>query len=120
MKIFISWSGDLSKQVALLLRDWLPGAIQALDPPWVSEVDIESGANWSTSIGKELTDARFGIICVTQENQSRPWLNFEAGAISRLVAKAAPLLIDFTDKSDLIGGPLSQLQTSLPDEDGMQ
>lgn len=118
MKVFISWSGEKSKAVALLLKTWLPSVIQALDDPWVSDVDIESGANWSTAIGTQLANADFGIICVTQENQSRPWLNFEAGAISKLVGGAAPLLVDFPSTSEL-AGPMSQLQVNMPDRDGV-
>jgi hypothetical protein len=40
MKIFISWSGELSHRVALELRDWLPMVINALEP-YVSSKDIE-------------------------------------------------------------------------------
>lgn len=43
MKVFISWSGETSKKVALALKAWLPNVIQALDP-WMSDKDIEKGA----------------------------------------------------------------------------
>jgi TIR domain-containing protein len=119
VKIFISWSGAKAKAAAYALRDWLPSVIQSLDTPWVSDVDIESGANWSASIGSELAGAKLGIICVTHENQDRPWLNFEAGAISKLVGGAVPLLIDFDSPGDLSSGPMSQLQVRMPDIDGI-
>lgn len=118
MKVFISWSGEKSHQAALALRDWLPTVIQALDTPWVSSEDIEAGANWSNSVGGELEATSFGIICVTRENQARQWLNFEAGAISKLLGNAAPLLIDFDGPQDLTG-PLSQLQVTMPTKTGM-
>src|SRR4051794_15271507 len=110
MEVFISWSGEKAKAVALLLRSWLPDVIQALDDLlWVSDADIESGANWSAAIGARLTTSTYGIICVTRENQGRPWLNFEAGAISKLAGNAVPVLVDFEDRSDLTG-PMTQLQ----------
>src|SRR6476659_1756710 len=99
MKVFLSWSGEKSRAAASLLKSWLPSVLQALEEPWMSSADIEGGANWSSSIGTELTNTDFGIVCVTQENQDRPWLNFEAGAISKLVDGAVPFLIDFPSPS---------------------
>ncbi len=46
MNIFISWSGTLSKSVAILLRDFLKKVIQATNP-FVSSEDIAKGTNGS-------------------------------------------------------------------------
>jgi len=42
MKVFISWSGELSHKVARIFRDWLPNVVQILEP-YVSSEDIDKG-----------------------------------------------------------------------------
>jgi hypothetical protein len=84
MNVFISWSGPASLAVAKALKEWLPTVIQAAEP-WVSDVDIASGARWSPEVSKQLEAAKFGIICLTPGNMDAPWVLFEAGAISRVV-----------------------------------
>ena len=118
MKVFISWSGTRSKKVALIFRDWLPTVIQALEP-FVSSEDIEKGARWNTDIAQELKESSFGLICVTKDNLTAPWLNFEAGALSKSIDNSyvAPLLFD-VKPSELKGSPISQFQaTSFNEED---
>lgn len=109
MKIFISWSGERSKQVAAALREWLPRVIQAAKP-WMSGNDISAGARWEGEIAKELENCRFGIVCVTPENVISDWLNFEAGALSKVVSAAhvCPYLLDIQPTD--VSGPLSQFQ----------
>lgn len=78
MQIFLSWSGRQSHAVALALQDFLRSVMQATKP-WVSSEDIEKGARWSATVGQQLEEISFGIICLTPENIARPWINFEAG-----------------------------------------
>jgi len=120
MHVFISWSGVRSRRVALALRDWLPGVINAAEP-YVSSEDIEKGARWSADITGKLNSTSIGIICVTRENMNQPWINFEAGALSKAVgaeSRVIPLLIDLGN-ADLVG-PLNQFQTVLPTEEEMR
>ncbi|MEW4527912.1 hypothetical protein [Maioricimonas sp. JC845] len=117
MRVFISWSGDLSKSVACTLREWLPGVIQAVQP-YVSSEDIDKGKRWSTEVANELERANYGIIVVTKENVGRPWLNFEAGALSRVVAKTSVTPFLFRISQSEVRGPLLQFQsTSFSKED---
>lgn len=118
MKIFISWSGELSQLVALSVRTWLQNVIQA-SQPYVSSEDIEKGSRWFTEIESELDACEFGIICLTQENMNKPWILFEAGAMSRSITRArvTPLLIDLSPAD--LSGPLAQFQATTIQEDDM-
>lgn len=118
MKVFISWSGSRSKELALALREWLPLVLQYVEP-WVSDKDISAGDRWAQTIAGELEASNFGIICVTPENKNSEWILFESGALSKsmLDGKVIPLLYGL-DLSDL-GGPLSQFQAQKADENGL-
>ncbi|MES2046836.1 MAG: hypothetical protein V4447_00430 [Pseudomonadota bacterium] len=112
MKVFLSWSGELSHKTAIIFRDWLPSVIQSI-VPYVSSEDIDKGARWSTDIAKELDNSTFGILCVTKENVHAPWLTFEAGALSKTMEKAAvsPFLFDI--KRSEVSGPILQFQSTI-------
>lgn len=112
MKVFLSWSGELSHKTAIIFRDWLPSVIQSIIP-YVSSEDIDKGARWSTDIAKELDNSTFGILCVTKENVHAPWLTFEAGALSKTMEKAAvsPFLFDI--KRSEVSGPILQFQSTI-------
>ena len=84
MKVFLSWSGDRSATVAKALKDYLPDMIQEIKP-WMSRADIRAGARWSGEVQAELSECRFGIICLTRDNQTAPWILFEAGALAKTI-----------------------------------
>ncbi|HZO31353.1 MAG TPA: TIR domain-containing protein [Chloroflexota bacterium] len=117
MKIFISWSGETSRSIAQALRDWLPRIIQSVDP-WTSDQDIQSGARWGAEIARRLTETNFGIVCVTPDNHDRPWLMFEAGALSKAVDEARVCPYLFGLSSSQLQGPLVQFQAKAADKDG--
>jgi hypothetical protein len=118
MRVFISWSKEPSRTVALALRDWLPDLIQSL-APFMSSADIGAGARWSTEIAKSLESAKIGIICVSPENQAEPWLLFETGALAKTLdgTFVCPYLINMRP-ADLLTGPLTQFQSKTADKDG--
>jgi len=109
MKVFVSWSGDLSRNVAEVLRTHLPRIIQGLDV-FMSKHDMESGGRWSIQLAEELEEARFGILCLTPDNLDSPWILFEAGALTKHVeGRACGLLFGNLGPEDIVG-PLSQFQ----------
>jgi len=117
MKIFLSWSGEKSKQIADALKDWLPNVIQNANT-WFSKHDIDAGSRWSNELQKELENTDFGIICLTKSNCYSPWLLFEAGALSKKLEQShvCPYLIDL-EPSEIPSGPLSQFQAVSANKD---
>ena len=111
MKIFLSWSGEKSKAIGLVLKDWLKDVIQQLDP-WMSDEDIKKGVHWSPEIAKELKVGTVGIVCLTRENLNEPWILFEAGALSKAVEESYVCTFLYNLEKTDIQGPLAQFQAT--------
>lgn len=118
MKVFISWSGDRSKQVAELLDDWIQCVIQAVDP-WMSSKDIDRGALWFTEISDQLSNTSVGIVCLTKENRSKPWILFESGALAKGLSsnRVCTFLIDLSPTD--LENPLAQFNHTFPTKDSI-
>jgi hypothetical protein len=111
MRVFISWSGPRSRKVAEFLFGWLRKLPLAVSP-WVSKEAINPGTRWEKELSEALEETRFGILCLTPENQLEPWICFEAGALAKTIEKThvIPYLIDMKPQ-DLIH-PLKQFQAT--------
>jgi hypothetical protein len=117
--VFISWSGERSEKVALALREWLPMVLQAVRP-WMSKEDIETGSRGLEEIGKALEAMSIGIICLTPENAEKPWIHFEAGALSKIMSENARVCpYAFGDLGvGQVKLPLGIFQATKADKDG--
>ena len=93
MKLFVSWSQDISRQIAQDFREWLPLINQTIEP-FMSEEDTDKGAHWSSTIRRELEQSAFGIVILTAENIESTWLHFEAGAIAKSVEEGRVVPIE--------------------------
>jgi len=80
MDVFISWSGTASHKVAETLKRFLP-IIVPNTKTFISS-EIPKGDDWDKAIGEKLKTTKCGIFCITPDNTHKPWLLFEAGAIS--------------------------------------
>jgi len=121
MKVFFSWSGPTSENVAVALSKWLPHILQPVRP-WLSN-QIDVGDDWEQKLVDELKEADFGIICLTNSNIWKPWLNFESGFLvgrfggEKWRGSVAPFLFN-VDTADL-KGPLSAYQCASYSHDGV-
>jgi hypothetical protein len=118
MKVFISWSGKRSHALAKALHEWIPLVLHYVEP-WLSQADIEAGQRWAEQVAKELETSNFGIICITQDNVSSPWVLFEAGALTKSMqgSRVIPLLLDLEFRD--VTGPLGQFQAKKVDRSGL-
>lgn len=110
MRIFLSWSKDRSRYLASAFKQWIPSVLQYTDV-YMSEKDISLGERWSSNISENLSDHDFGLVFITPENINSPWINFEAGALSK---NSSSTLIPIIYKSDIMilnDGPLKQFQS---------
>lgn len=115
MNLFLSWSKERSRSFATFLHGWLPSVIQRIEP-WMSSQDIDKGQRWGRQLSDRLASTAEGIICVTAENMSQPWLNFEAGSLAKAVgeARVRPVLLGV--KPTDLTGPLAQFQSTSADD----
>ncbi|MFD2428562.1 toll/interleukin-1 receptor domain-containing protein [Sphingobium scionense] len=104
MKVFISWSGEDSRKIASELYEWLPMVVQSIQP-YMSSESIDKGTRWASSIANELEGTHVGIVVLTPNNVTAPWINFEAGALAKIVddTRLAPIL--FGLKPSDVGTP---------------
>lgn len=120
MKVFISWSGDASRQVAETLQIWMRRVLQYVEP-FIS-TKIEKGAKWGAEISQQLDASTAGIVCITPDNLDSRWLHFEAGALSKVVASdrdtgSAVWTYLFGVSAADVQFPLAQFQHTLANRD---
>jgi hypothetical protein len=121
VRVFISWSGEPSKSIALALSGWLPEIVQHVKP-WMSKLHIKGGTRWNAEVATALDASSFGIVCLTAANQHQPWLMFETGALAKRLqdepGRVVPLYIDLGPTE--VTGPLEAFQGHQLDADGMR
>jgi hypothetical protein len=111
LKVFISWSGEQSLQVAQVLYDWLPQVLQTIQP-YLSVEDTVKGTYWSAVVKHELAESDFGLICLTSTNLTAPWISFEAGALSNSIDQGYVTPFLFGVAPTEVIQPLAQFQVT--------
>lgn len=76
MQVFISWSGELSRKLALAFSRWLEQVVQSVDP-FMSEEDVAKGSRGLNEIEKALESSSFGLADLWS-NPSGTWQSHRA------------------------------------------
>lgn len=77
------------------------------------------GSIWFSEIGAAINSVNNGIVCLTKENLTAPWILFEAGALARNFGsnRVCTFLIDVKPKD--VSDPLAQFNHTLPTKESM-
>ncbi len=118
MKIFIGWSGRVSKKIGENFYNWLPKFDENIDVFFSPK--ITKGRRSEQEIAEELYNSNFGIFCFTETNVNSLWISFEAGAISKNIMdyRVCPVLYKIDEEG--LKPPISSFHgTKIKDEDDM-
>ncbi|MFI4910972.1 MAG: hypothetical protein ACIAQZ_04825 [Sedimentisphaeraceae bacterium JB056] len=107
-KCFLSWSGQYSKQLTEKFNTFFSETFKNKNT-FVSFVDIEMGSNWVVNLEKELNDSSLGLLFVTHENISSPWLFYELGRLTSQNKNA--MIMYFGVDRRKINSPLKNIQS---------
>jgi hypothetical protein len=76
VRIYLGWSGEQSRRIANLFRDWLPQIFDFVKPVLAAD-DIQPGDVRLSYARLEGVD--LAIFCLTRSNADSAWLSFEVG-----------------------------------------
>ena len=71
LRVFVSYSGTTSRRVAEHLVAFIENVLSA--SPWI---EIAAGDRWLSTLTERLQEAVFGILVLTAENLTAPWVHF--------------------------------------------
>lgn len=110
MPVFISWSENLSKNLAEVFKKWLKDSFDI--ETYFSEKNIEPGAAWFSDMSKNLEKSRICLSFLTEENLKNPWMFFESGAIFKGSndSSVCPILFG-VERSKIKGTPYDCFQS---------
>ena len=82
MEIFISWSKDKSRLLALETKKFILNTLGNKVEVFFSP-DMYKGTSVDNEIHKNLLRSDKCIVCITSDNFKHPWLMYEAGVVYR-------------------------------------
>lgn len=108
-KIFLSWGGATSRDIAKETKRWMESVVQAVEP-FYSDRNIDSGSYFPTELIKPLEATNIGVICLTKECLNNKWVHFEAGNLFKGNTDSRVHTLLFDLESSQVESPLSFFQ----------
>jgi hypothetical protein len=99
-KIFLSHITE-EKEIAESLKKGIENLYLNSVEVFVSSLDIKSGEEWFNKIANTLKEADLLLILASPNSITRPWINFETGAVWALKKKVIPLCYNGINPSNL-------------------
>lgn len=120
--IFLSWSGEQSRKVAEAFSELFKAVFAPTVKSFMSSKDIAVGARSIGTLFKMLEKCNYGVCFINNENFKAPWINFEAGALSKIIddSSVMVLLLDESCISNLYQTPLGEFQHKLFNEEDIK
>ena len=120
MSMFISWSGKRSRLVAKAFYDLFPMIFMQPKTEFYLSTGIYKGADWNANLNEGLQAADVGILCVTRDNYTAPWMIYEAGFLSHKagIGKVFPFLLDISPSE--LQGPVTQFQSTVFEKEDLR
>ncbi len=109
VKLFISWSGKISYEIANKFKEWLNDIFPDIEI-FVSNDDLRYGRSWEDGLRKELNKTNYGIICLTKTNLNSNWILFESGGILKGKPKSIIWTLLYNVDEQDIKRPLGMFQ----------
>ncbi|HEV3341621.1 MAG TPA: hypothetical protein VG125_14740 [Pirellulales bacterium] len=113
MRVFISWSEPQSKVIAEAFFEFIGDMFQSVKPFMSSY--MEAGSIWPEILRQELQTTGFGVLCLTKENLTKPWILFEAGALSNALGRGVVCPYLYGVKPTDLQWPLAQFTATSVD-----
>ena len=120
-EVFFSWSGSKSKAIALKFKDLFGSVFTPSINSFMSTKDIGAGKRSIDELFSALERCNYGVSFVDTENAKEPWIQFEAGALSKIidVSQVMVLILDDNMRS-LEHTPLNEFQHKLFNKDDIK
>lgn len=119
--VFLSWSGEQSRKVAKEFSDLFEAVFTPTIKCFMSNKDISPGMRSISKLFEMLEKCNYGVCFINYENARAPWIQFEAGALSKIVDESQVMVLILDDNIDcLYGTPLNEFQHKLFSEDDIR
>ena len=119
MKVYIAWSGKISKEVASILNSWLPLMNPHIETFFSAE-DIPTGIFWHDALRREIVTCDCALLCLTSDNIHSPWIYYEAGIIRGKTEPGYVIPVLFDVSIAQLDGPFTHSQAVTLDKDGLR